>query len=155
MLTGAAAFRHAGGPAGVAYSVETDESWRTKRGTVRGFVGDRSVNFDIRRDTENWRLNGVVVPGLGHLLDLDLSFTPATNFLQLKRAAPKVGESVSLPAAWFNLDEGSLTELPQAYRRLTETTYDYVAPSVPYQAVLEVYEDGFVMSYPGLWRRER
>ncbi|HTR15307.1 MAG TPA: putative glycolipid-binding domain-containing protein [Roseiarcus sp.] len=154
ILTGAAAFMHETGPAGVAYLVQTDESWRTKRGTVRGFVGDRSINFDIRRDAENWRLNGVVVPGLGHLLDLDLSFTPATNLLQLKRAAPRIGESVSLPAAWFSLNDGRLTELPQIYKRLTEKTYDYAAPSVPYRAVLEVDKDGFAMSYPGLWRRE-
>ena len=121
---------------------------------MRGFVGDKPIDFDILREPECWRLNGRAVAGLSHLLDLDLGFTPATNLLQLKRAAPQVGESVSLPAAWFDLDEGRLWELPQMCQRLTETAYSYVAPSVPYRAVLEVSEDGFVMSYPGLWRRE-
>ena len=105
------------------------------------------------REPERWRLNGLAVPGLSHLLDLDLSFTPATNLLQLKRAALRVGGSASLPAAWLNLDDESLTELPQRYRRLTQSTYAYAAPTVPYQSVLELGEDGFVTSYPGLWRR--
>jgi len=30
----------------------------------------------------------------------------------------------------------------------------YEAPTVPYQALLEIAPNGFVGSYPGLWRLE-
>jgi hypothetical protein len=112
------------------------------------------VEYDIRRHPDGWRLNGVRIDGLSHLFDLDFSFTPATNLLQLKRAAPRIGETVSLPAAWFDLDSGLLTELHQSYERLTESAYRYAAPSVAYEGILEVGADGFVGHYPGLWRRE-
>ncbi len=151
-LSGAAVFLHEEGPACLAYCVEVDGGWATKRGTIRGFVGDRAVDHDIRRDEGAWSLDGVAVEGLGRLIDLDLSFTPATNVLQLKRAAPRLGQRISLPAAWFNLE--TLTELPQTYERLGETTYRYTAPSVDYEDSLEVSQCGFIEIYPRLWRRE-
>ena len=154
-LTGAAVFLHGEGPACLAYCVDVDGAWTTKRGTIRGFVGERAVDHDIRRDEGAWRLDGVAVGGLERLIDLDLSFTPATNVLQLRRAAPRLGRRIRLPAAWFNLDVGTLTELPQTYERVGETTYRYAAPSVPYEGSLEVSESGFIELYPSLWRQER
>jgi hypothetical protein len=38
------------------------------------------------------------------------------------------------------------------YERRSETSYWYEAPTVPYQASLEIAPNGFVRSYPGLWR---
>ena len=154
LLTGFAVFRHASGPSGLAYEVEADGAWATRRGRISGFLGATEVDHDIRRDPDGWRLNGVRTAGLGHLLDLDLSFTPATNLLQLRRATPEIGQAVSLPAAWFDLDAGALSELPQSYARIAERSYRYAAPSVGYEGVLEMSADGFVARYPGLWRRE-
>jgi hypothetical protein len=153
-LSGAAVFRHEEGPAALAYAVEVDGNWAARRAIVQGFVGAREVDCEILRTFEGWRLNGVLVEGLNHLIDLDLSFTPATNALALKRAAPAIGETASLPAAWFDIDAARLAELPQTYERLGATAYRYVALSVPYEAVLEFTGDGFVHHYPGLWRRE-
>jgi len=153
-LSGAAVFGAEKGPVSLVYTIDVDGDWRARRGIVLGFVGDRSVEYEILHASEGWRLNGVLVDGLGHLIDLDLSFTPATNALQLKRAAPAIGETLRLPAAWLDVDAASLAELPQVYERLGSTLYRYVAPSVPYEAVLELTPDGFVRTYPGLWRQE-
>ncbi|MBV9287346.1 MAG: putative glycolipid-binding domain-containing protein [Hyphomicrobiales bacterium] len=153
-LTGAAVFLHGSGPACVAYDVETDASWIARNGRITGFIGDRPIDNEIRRESDGWSLNGAAVTGLAHLEDLDLSFTPATNLLQLRRASPKVGETISLPAAWFDLDNVTLAELPQVYERIGETTYKYIAATIPYEATLEVSADGFIADYPGLWTRE-
>ena len=153
-LKGAAVFLHESGPACVAYDVEADASWITKNGRITGFIGDRPIDEVIRREPDGWTLNGAAVSGLAHLKDLDLSFTPATNLLQLRRASPKLNKTVSLPAAWFDLDNATLAELPQVYERVGETTYRYIAPTIPYEATLEVSADGFIADYPGLWMRE-
>ena len=154
LLQGMAVFGHEAGPASVAYRVAVDALWRTKRGNIRGFLGDRRFQHDIRRDADGWRLDGVIVEGLQDLVDLDYGFTPATNVLQLRRTAPPPGQKISVPVAWFDLDSVTLTELPQSYERRDDATYWYVAPTVPYQALLEVASNGFVKSYPGLWRLE-
>ncbi len=152
LLQGAAAFDHDGAPVAVAYQVVVDARHETKRGTISGFLGDKTIQHEIRRDDEGWRLNGAEVAGLGPLVDLDYGFTPATNVLQLSRIGLKPGQSAEVPVVWFDLDSASLTELPQKYERRSEASYWYEAPSVPYQGVLEIAPNGFVRSYPDLWR---
>ncbi|MBV8441414.1 MAG: putative glycolipid-binding domain-containing protein, partial [Hyphomicrobiales bacterium] len=151
LLQGAAVFAHDAGPANVAYEVETDPLFRTRRGRVSGFLGEKPFHHDIRREADGWSLNGAAA-GLEHLADLDYGFTPATNILQLRRAAPGLGQTVSVPVAWFDVGAASLIELPQRYERRGEATYWYVAPTVPYEALLEIASNGFVQFYPGLWR---
>ena len=152
LLRGAAAFDHDGGPAAVAYQVEVDPRWQTKRGVISGFLGEKTVAHEIRRDDVGWRLNGHAVEGLEHLVDLDYGFTPATNVLQLSRIALEPGQEADVPVVWFDLDSASLIELPQSYERRGEMSYWYEAPTVPYRALLEIAANGFVRSYPGLWR---
>lgn len=152
LLRGAAVFDHDGGSVAVAYQVEVDARWETKRGAISGFFGRQKVQHEIRRDDAGWRLNGVRVAGLEHLVDLDYGFTPATNALQLSRIALKQGQQAEVPVVWFDLDSASLIELPQSYERRGEASYWYEAPTVPYQALLEIAPNGFVQSYPGLWR---
>jgi hypothetical protein len=152
LLKGAAAFDHEGGSAAVAYQVEVDARWETKRGLISGFLGDQTVQHEIKRDSAGWRLNGLRVEGFEHLVDLDYGFTPATNVLQLSRIALKPGQSAEVPVAWFDLDSASLTELPQRYERRSEASYWYEAPTVPYQNLMEIAPNGFVRSYPELWR---
>ena len=152
LLRGAAAFDHDTGWAAVAYQVEVDDRWRSKRGVVSGFLGDKTIAHEIRRDDVGWRLNGRVIEGLEHLVDLDYGFTPATNVLQLWRIALEPGQRADVPVVWFDLDSASLIELPQSYERRSEASYWYEAPSVPYRALLRIAPNGFVRSYPGLWR---
>jgi hypothetical protein len=151
LLQGAAAFDHDVGAAAVAYHVEVNACWETKRGLIIGFLGDEAIQHEIVRDNAGWRLNGARIEGLEHLVDLDFGFTPATNVLQLSRVALKVGQRAEVPVAWFDLDSASLIELPQSYERRSEASYWYEAPTVPYQGLLEIVSNGFVQSYPGLW----
>lgn len=112
LLQGAAAFGHETGPVSVAYEVEVDRQWRTRRGVARGFLGQRAFDHEILRAGEGWLLNGSLVHGLEGLVDLDYGFTPATNILHLRRNAPAPGKRISFPVAWFDLDSASLTKLP-------------------------------------------
>ncbi|HET9068250.1 MAG TPA: putative glycolipid-binding domain-containing protein, partial [Amaricoccus sp.] len=123
-LTGTAVFLAAEGPACLAYAVDLDAGWRTRQGRVRGFAGRRRLDHRILRTGGGWSLDGVPVPGLGHLVDLDYSFTPATNLQQLRRVAPAVGAAVDIPVAWFDIGR-PLTELPQRYERRGETSFWY------------------------------
>jgi hypothetical protein len=153
-LQGAAVFRHVEGPANLAYSMQCDEGWRTVSGRVWGALGPRFVDYRVARQGDLWTLNDVGMAGLGHLLDLDLSFTPATNLQQLRRVSIGEGETVRLPVAWLDIDAGALSELPQIYARRTATTLWYQAPSVGYEGLLRLAPNGFVQSYPHLWEAE-
>lgn len=142
-------------PAALTYRIRCDPAFRNQSASVQGFVGARRVAFEVARDrTGTWMLDGRRVPGLEGCEDLDLGFTPATNLLSIRRLALDVGQGAEVPVAWFDLTETTLRLLPQHYRRRSRTTYAYDSPTVGYSAELEVDEDGFVRSYPGLWRAE-
>jgi hypothetical protein len=150
-MRGTTVFKHAAGPACIDYVVELDASWKTVSGQVSGRLGERAVEHRIERRAEGWYLDGRLVEGLGHLWDLDFAFTPATNLQQLRRMALATGQEIELPVAWFDLDTETLSELPQRYERCTESTYWYVAPTVPYKGFLEIADNGFVRRYPDVW----
>jgi hypothetical protein len=154
LLRGTAVFKHYIGPACINYRVDLDQDWNTRCGEVHGFLADRPIKASIGRTSGAWTIDGASIPGLDHLAHLDYGFTPATNLQQIRAMALKQGQSMSLPVAWFDLDAGTLTELPQRYERIGEAAYRYAAPTIPYEAVLELSPDAFVASYPGLWVTE-
>src|SRR5690606_30786790 len=113
----------------------------------------RAIRWDYRRDPKgDWTWNDHEVKGLDAGLDIDLGFSPATNLAQLRRLNLAVGEEADMPVAWLNPEDGSLSFLPQHYRRLSDSTYAYESPTVGYAETLEVDpESGFARRYPGLW----
>lgn len=155
-LDGSAVFTHKDGRiAQLHYRVRCDRAWCTRWGTVRGWIGSESIDLSIARDAHGgWKLDDVPVTELGHCIDLDLGFTPATNLLALRRLHLAVGEEADAPAAWLDLESRSLGELAQRYQRRSEVDYGYSAPRFDYDAVLRVTPDAFVSDYPGLWRAE-
>jgi hypothetical protein len=153
-LEGTAVFRHAEGPACIAYEVDCGPGWETTAGRVRGWVGERRLDHAFARRETGWTMNGAPVAGLDHLLDLDLNFTPATNLQQLRRVPVRQGETVELPVAWFNLEADTLSELPQRYRRQGELEYWYEAPTEDFRGLLELAPSGFARRYPELWEAE-
>jgi|UPI000481F86F hypothetical protein len=155
-LDGAAAFRNEDGRlAQLHYRVRCDRAWHTQWATVRGWLGGEAIDMSIVRDAHgSWKLNDAAVPELGHCVDLDLGFTPATNLLPLRRLHLAEGEASAAPAAWLDLDNGGLAELTQHYERRGETEYWYTAPRFDYAAMLDVTPDGFVRRYPTLWEAE-
>lgn len=150
-LHGTAVFVHDSLPARLDYELELDSAWRTRWGVVTGFLGNRQVDDTITHSARGWTFNGRHVAGLDALVDLDLAFTPATNLQQIRRLDLAIGQRAAAPAAWLAPGADTLVELPQYYRRDGELTYTYEAPTVPYQATLELAPNGFVRSYPGLW----
>jgi hypothetical protein len=155
-IDGAAAFRHEDGRlAQLHYRVRCDRAWHTRWATIRGWVGGESIDLSVLHDAQGgWKLNDVPAPDLGHCLDLDLGFTPATNLLQLRRLHLGIGEAADAPVAWLDLDGAVLSELQQRYERRGEGDYWYTAPRFDFEAMLEVTPEGFVRSYPPLWQAE-
>ncbi len=152
-LNGMAVFLGEDGPVAVNYSVEIDEAWAVRRGSIRGMTGGRRFYHSIERTPDGWTLDRRN-NGMAELPDLDFGFTPATNIQQLARADLAIGGRVEFPVVWFDVGREELKELLQVYERRDETHYWYESPASGYEAMLEIDATGFVRVYPRLWEME-
>ena len=157
-LRGMAVFRDDDVACALRYRVACDAEWRATGARVDGWRGERAVELFIRRLPDgSWRLNDRVCPEVQGCVDLDLSFTPATNLLPLRRLGLDLGAAAEVRAAWLAWPEAALAVLPQRYLRRTADTYAYEA-DVPgsgrFVAELRVDVAGWVLDYGDLWRAE-
>lgn len=157
-IRGMAVFHDVREPTALRYRVGCDPEWRTAEATVAGWCGARFVALRLRRDRAGrWTLNGVPCAPVTGCIDLDLSFTPATNLLPLRRLDLAVGQAAEVRSAWLEWPAGVLTPLPQRYARRSATEYEYQADlpgAAGFAGVLRVEPGGWILDYAGLWRAE-
>ncbi len=142
-------------PCRLDYQIVCDAAWRTLHGRVTGWYGADPVRVELYTDAaRRWTLNGQSVPSVAGCVDLDLSFTPATNILPVRRLALNQGERAEVRSAWLTFPELSLEPLIQTYVRTGELTYHYESQGGDFVTDIEVGHDGFVVRYPPLWEAE-
>jgi hypothetical protein len=143
-------------PMRVDYAIQCAPDWQTLRTVVDMRHGSARVRFELAcGDDRRWQRDGVHVPALDGCVDVDLSVTPSTNTLPIRRLSLAVGESREVTAAWIRLPECALEPLPQRYTRIGERRYLYESRGGAFTAELEVDEHGLVLDYPPAWERVR
>ncbi len=155
LLTGNAVFVDGRLPVRLAYRVTCDSEWRTISARIEGDCGNRAARCVIAVDEARaWRVNGREHPELAGLADLDLSFSPCTNLLPIRRLNLAIGESAAVTSARLRLPDCVVEPLDQIYRRTGVSRYWYEVAAFEYSAELDLTATGFVRSYPGLWSLE-
>jgi hypothetical protein len=154
-LEGIAAFASEEGPCALTYEVRLTARWRTRSARISGWAGGRELDLRLQAGTGgHWSVDGVVQPHLDGCEDVDLSFTPATNTLPIRRLDLAVGGEGTSRAAWLRLPEFTFEPLVQRYERLATSTWKYGTADGVFVRKLTVRPDGVVADYPGLWRAE-
>jgi len=141
-----------GAPLKAGYSVATDAAWVTGRIRVDVTGGGR---LEIESDgAGHWRhADRQALPELDGCVDPDISMTPFTNTVAIRRLGLKVGEAAQIKVAYILVPELSLRPAPQRYTRLAERLWRFESLDADFTADLTVDEGGFVTEYPGLFRR--
>jgi hypothetical protein len=141
-----------GKPLKARYLVEADTSFRTRR--VRVEVENGGA-LEVLSDGEgHWRRSdGTALPELDGCLDPDISMTPFTNTVAIRRLGSEVGAAAEINVAYILVPELSLRASPQRYTHLSERLWRFDGLDIDFTADITVDEDGFVVDYPGLFRR--
>jgi len=152
MISGAALYQDRTGPAKLEYCVRCDTDWSSQSAWVRGWAGPAKREFAASRNAQGaWTIDGMVIEGVGGLIDIDLGFTPATNTNAIRRLKLKVGDEVETTAVWLDTEKWHFKPLTQVYRRLSETEFSYKSPFHNYAANLVTDDSGIIRQYPKLW----
>lgn len=144
-----------GRPFQISYRVVCDEVWHTRAVNILAREGERQLSLNLSVDTEQrWWSGEEELRTLQGCADVDLSFTPATNTLPLRRAGPTVGDSTKVDVARISFPGMEIMPAQQAYARLSERRYRYENVDSGFAAEIEVDDLGLVTCYAGLWERE-
>ncbi len=137
-------------PASVLYRIVADKGWATRTVSVSLTYGDQEAGLELRVDNEQrWWQGEHERTELRGLSDVDLSVTPATNTLPLRRLKLDVGKSAEVTAAWVKFPGLALEPLPQRYTRLSERHYRYESGTAfaDFSADLTVDDEIVVVDY--------
>jgi uncharacterized protein len=150
-LSGTVLTAEFGTPLDVRYRVEAGPDGLTRRVELEldgGAVG-RALLAD---GAGHWRWqDGPELPEVAGALDVDLTVTPATNTLPIRRlAALEVGGAADLQMAWVQFPELSVIPSRQRYERLAADRWRFATGD--FEAELLVDPEGLVLDYSGLFR---
>jgi len=139
------------GAAETRYAIDTDAGWATR--TVR--VATATTSLVLFADGRgHWTEgDGRVLDRLSGAIDVDITATPLTNTLPIWRLGLAVGESADIVTAYIAVPELTVTADPQRYTRLDERSYRFESRDSDFQRDITVDDAGFVVDYPGLFRR--
>ena len=148
-----------GVPYRLAYKIKWGVDWRTRKATLevqdaRG-LRERTLKSDGRG---NWKdETGDPLPELEGCIDLDISASPFTNTLAVRRLDLKPGQSAEIKAAYVSLPGLAVRADAQRYsckaRSARGQTLLYEGLGTDFKAELPLDADGLVLDYPGLFRR--
>lgn len=151
MLSGEVILQHPSGPASLSYSIRVDNSWTTREAMIHNAGTDRDTIVMIRRDeVGRWFRDDDELTELSECIDLDLSFSPSTNMIPIRRLQPDVGVSVSTRAAWLRFPDLTLATLQQSYKRVDARRYEYESET-GFQTLIDVDELGIPLQYHSVW----
>ncbi|WP_293776424.1 putative glycolipid-binding domain-containing protein [uncultured Oxalicibacterium sp.] len=138
------------------YQAHCDLYWNSIAGRIQGKIGKRAVLIEVEKRSSAWYVNGVCVPALDGLLDLDFGFTPATNLLAIRRLQLQQGDSHFFHCAWLDTtaEDWQFRVLEQQITCLASDRLHYCSPAHNYEADLLLDDFGCVRHYPGLWRQK-
>lgn len=135
------------------YAISCDHSWRVR--SVRVNVEDgRSLALDA--DGEGaWSSGGRAVPALADCIDVDLSVSPFTNALPVRRLALQPLESRELSVVYVEVPSLRVGVAKQRYtclvRREDGTMHRYESGSFRSDVTFDA--DGLVIEYPRAFTR--
>jgi hypothetical protein len=136
------------------YRILCDLSWRVREVEISLIGADRVVK--LRSDgAGNWLDgDGIALAHLAGAIDVDISITPFTNTIPIRRLGLRAGDSAEIVAAYLSLPELEVTTDRQRYTCLRPMRcYRYESLDSDFTREIEVDDDGLVVTYPGLFRR--
>jgi uncharacterized protein len=148
-------------PFRVHYVIHCDLQWRL-RAVHLSIPGSTSPSLHLFTDGGgSWTTeDGEPIPSLNGCLDVDISATPFTNTLPIRRLALQPGSSATLSMAYIEIPQMHIEANQQRYTCLEVTIsggrylYESLKDGVSwFIAELPVDRDGLVLDYPGLFRR--
>lgn len=137
----------------VRYRIRCDSSWRVRELSI-SLIGD-ARRFELLSDgAGTWQNDaGIPMPELSGAVDVDLTVTPFTNTLPIRRLDLAIGAAAEIVVVYVDLPNLTVITEPQRYTRIGDRRYRFESLDGSFTRDIEVDEHGLVNTYPGLFHR--
>lgn len=137
------------------YTLIVDRAWRTLevRIMVEQAPGSMAALHLLASGDGNWTdADGHAIPGLDGCVDVDIEWSPLTNTLPVRRLNLEARDE-DIRVTYISLPDLAVRPMKQVYSRLDSSTVRYRSEPRDFQRDIVVDAEGFVVDYPGLFRR--
>lgn len=139
-------------PDAIEFTILCDGNWHTRGVEVIEPSSGRRLML-IADGTGGWSSDTGSLPALHGAVDVDITATPFTNTLPIRRLSLEVGEHADILTAYVSVPEFTVSADPQRYTRISERVYRYESLDSDFMREITVDDIGFVVEYPGLFTR--
>jgi hypothetical protein len=145
-------------PIRLRYEIRVDAAWRVREANI-DMWGPDFRQLKLRSNgLGRWTdATGGPLDNLDGCVDIDLTATPFTNTLPIRRIRLEPDEDEEISVVYISVPELSATPARQRYTCLEKgndgSLYLYEGLGTGFEAILPVDLDGLVIDYPGLFRR--
>jgi hypothetical protein len=138
----------------IDYEMALDSDWSIRRLILNGMIGGRRLKKHLVSDGNgHWRDQHGPLPEFDACFDVDISFTPLTNTLPIRRLQLHEHEDKEIKVLYIDVAEQAIKAVYQRYTKLSGNRYRFETVPGDFEADIEVDVHGFVIDYPGLFRR--
>lgn len=148
-----------GEPFRLHYTIRCDPQWRTRVVTAAVLTPELR-HIEVTIDDEGvWtdRFNNAIEE-LDGCVDLDISATPFTNTLPIRRVPLRPGEAAVIEVAYLSIPDLEWRLSMQRYTCLQKNKrnahYRFESLRSGFETEIVVDDEGFVTEYPGLFMRK-
>jgi hypothetical protein len=154
-----------GAPFRLSYKLKFEANWQTRKAMFDVSTAAGVATKMLRTDgIGHWRdESGAMLDELDGCLDVDISATPFTNLLPIRRLKQKAGQQHDITAVYVDVPSLRISAMQQRYTCLdplkpgegaaVSGRYLYEGPLGRFRAELPVDADGMVLDYDGQFRR--
>jgi hypothetical protein len=138
------------------YHIACDRDWRVRTASIHVTGVEPALVLASDGDGRWHDGAGAQVAALDGAIDIDITATPFTNTLPIRRLRLSQGGAAEIAVAYVSLPGLGVTLERQRYTRLDNGRhYRFESLDGGFTRDIEVDADGLVVSYPGLFRRVR
>jgi hypothetical protein len=140
-------------PVGLSYRLKIDSNWCVNEVSLTCNGGDSFESYFIKRAGKWFDKDHKHLKDFDGADDVDITLTPFTNTLPINRIRLQAAESKEILVIYFDLTELKVYPARQRYTNLGNNNYRFEHLDTGFMAIIEVDDDGFVVEYPGLFKR--
>lgn len=138
----------------IKYTLNCEPSWKVRNLNLELVETKDKQKIKLESDGHgNWSNDSGIIEKLHGAIDIDISATPFTNTLPIRRLRLRKKQSVEILVVYITIPELSVSTDRQRYTCLSKSTFLFEQIDNNFTRRIEVDKGGLVVTYPGLFKR--